>query len=196
MKAVVTCLLTLVSLFASAQQTDQHLKFMGIPIDGNYRTFLSKVVMTKGYEIGGTEYNSAPNVVYYYVKKGSYAGQDVITIELAFSEVTNTVYNVGVTCKCSSEKEANWFFNFVCNTVKERYDVESTTEDKDYGNRVSFSLLPNKSGLFQNDGIVVWKRYAPAYDSWVVYVGYKDVTNFNLRLSEMGKATNKIKEDI
>lgn len=102
MKRIQTILTVLVLMLAFAvsasAQTEPHLKFMGIPIDGTISGFRSKLA-AKGFRYD-TKLNKDLDGAGFRYFRGMYAGYKV-TLEVCFNTDTEVVYDVKVmTGKC------------------------------------------------------------------------------------------------
>jgi hypothetical protein len=139
-----TILLTfLFSLFFTPKGFGQieHMKFMGIPIDGKINDFRKKIEKK-----GLVYYTKASN---FYVYKGIFAG-DVANVFLLFENSTKKVYGVGVNIDCYSESTArDTYWRYVRN-LKEKYNAKEYREILDLYKENPEELYPDvKSGKFK-----------------------------------------------
>ena len=103
-----------VTLGTIAQQ--EHLKFMGIPIDGKVWDFKRKIEK-KGFEYV-TQFSNG------YCFKGVFTGKEARVFVL-YENSTKKVYGVGVNIDCYSEKVAiDTYWRYVRN-LKEKYNAQS-----------------------------------------------------------------------
>lgn len=110
-------LLLLISLSLATKSWGQieHMKFMGIPIDGKVYDFTKKI------EKKGLVYYTKVSNSYLY--KGSFAGNDA-DIFVIFENSTKKVFGVGVYIKCYSEKIArDKYWGFV-RDLKYKYNAQ------------------------------------------------------------------------
>ena len=139
-----TILLTfLFSFFFTIQGFGQieHLKFMGIPIDGkisNFRKELQKKVLVY--------YTKASNC---YVYKGIFAG-DVANVFVMFENSTKKVYAVGVNIECYSESIARDTYRRYVRNLKEKYNAQKYGDILDLYKEKPEDLYPDViSGKFK-----------------------------------------------
>lgn len=117
----ITLCLLLFALTANAQ-TESHLQFKGIPIDGNYKAFVQKLVQ-KGFTIE----DSSEEVI---LLKGTFMARPK-TVVVVYADPTSKVVSV---VAAMLEAGSNWpdietdYFNTV-DTYKEKYGVPSNHEE-------------------------------------------------------------------
>ena len=127
-----------------AQQ--EHLKFMGIPIDGNVNNFRKKL---KGK---GLTYDE--KVSYSYVYKGNFAG-DESTVLVMFDDKTKNVYAVGIVINCSSERIAQDKYWRYVRDITDKYNAIKMKEFLDLYKDTPEKLYPDIiNGKFSGFSIV------------------------------------------
>lgn len=118
MKKILVILLLLTPFIASndyAQEKLEHLRFMGIPIDGKIKPF------KKNLEKKGLRYYT--NLNNHYVFKGYFAGEmaDVFAV---YDNKTQIVYGVGVSITFMSPEIAKEKYDKFVNDFKEKYETD------------------------------------------------------------------------
>ena len=127
-----------------AQQ--EHLKFMGIPIDGHVNNFRKKL---KGK--GLTFYKKIDNN---YVYKGKFAG-DESNVFVKFDDKTKNVYGVGVIINCNSEKIAQDKYWLYVRDLTDKYNAKKTKEVLELYKDIPENLYPDIIyGKFEGFNIV------------------------------------------
>ena len=145
MRKILLILLILTPFIASsnyAQGKLEHLKFMGIPIDGKIKQF------RKNLEKKGLRYYVALNN--YYVFEGFFAG-DETRIYALFDENTQIVYSVGVIITCMSQKNAKEKFDIYVRNFKDKYEIDKWEGIMKYYSENNDSLIKHiANGTFKS----------------------------------------------
>jgi len=140
-------LLTLTLLFVPssnyAQEKLEHLKFMGIPIDGKIKQF------GKSLEKKGLRYYTKINSNQ-YIYKGTFAG-DEANIYAMYDIKSQIVYGVGVDIKCLSHEIAKDKYNNYVNDYKDKYETDKWDSLLKYYSENQDSLLEHiANGSFKS----------------------------------------------
>ena len=108
-----------IALSNFAQEKIEHLKFMGIPIDGKISKF-KKNLEKKGLQ----HYTTLNN---HYIFRGSFAGDDA-NIFVMYDTKTKVVSGVGVSIQCLSHQIAKDKYNNYVNDFKDKYETDKWNE--------------------------------------------------------------------
>ena len=131
-------------------KTQEHLKFKGIPIDGNYRVFAEKL-LHQGFEIIGEDENNIMSV------SGDFAGfKDCLILFSPISKDNNTICSVSV--NILPQRYEDWksvydTYNFIKTELIKKYGKPTYCEEK-----FNVSCSSNKSkydALMKNEGTFI-----------------------------------------
>lgn len=106
-------------IFLSLSISAQHLKFMGIPIDGNINTFASKL-NAKGFSISPLNKDAGVGLRIMVGRFFNEAAQ----LWISYTPSTKTVYSVRVVFWSDSETVCKSFKEELEESIKEKYDYE------------------------------------------------------------------------
>ena len=163
-----TLLLILFTLFLSAplyaqSKSNQHLKFMGIPIDGSITNFQNKLI-AKGfkYDKVGSQNIEGPTRIF----KGQFAGESS-QLFVYYDRDQKFVYSVGVCIDRDSEDDIiNLMSNFISN-YENKYGIDAEKGDDTY----DFYFDNGRIRLFYDEQV-----YSYGY---TLYILYTDYLNYN-----------------
>ena len=126
MKKVILFLIAFLVVMSSYAQ-QEHLQFMGIPIDGTISSF-TKQLEKKGF-VKDKLYNIVEDYISgYRIFKGSFAGENNVNVVVFYDEKTKLVNNVKVYIKCYSEKEVNKKYESFLSNIKSKYSASIVRE--------------------------------------------------------------------
>ncbi len=122
MKTIKIILLALAMFACGAYaQNEQHLTFMGIPIDGPLATF-EKSLLAKGFVFDENGYNTS--TARYY--KGCLFGQD-IDLSIGTTPLSQNVWSVGAYFEnIKDEQTGDELFEKIDSDIKAKYKVRKT----------------------------------------------------------------------
>ncbi len=171
MKQLITLFILLISLAASAQT--EHMKFMGIPINGNITAFQSKLVQ-KGFKFVKNGASSGEYEVYKQYS-GKFAGKEC-TLFVSYDRKTKIVYDAQVA----------YSFYYNENYESKRDDMyESLTSQlsNKYPNAIRKNGENSTTFIFDNGSIRLHtKNELYEYSNeghQYLYVTYTDNINYN-----------------
>lgn len=174
MKKIITLLLLFVALSVQAQE--EHMKFMGIPLDGKISQFQMKL-SAKGVtpDDGIIDYKSLGSRRY----KGSFAGKNA-TIFIYFDENTKVVYRAKAVITSYSEElnesEYNYFFNMLSKKYGDYADIKKDEHDN---YESSIFLIYNKlTAEYKYLGNIDVYRSKSSYNNeYYLHIDYNDTIN-------------------
>ena len=132
-KTIMLWLFAIVSIVSFAQNTTEHLKFMGIPINGTITQFQSKL-LAKGCTLNRVS-NTLP--IGCRAFRGNFIGNKV-EIYVYYDEKTKTVYRTKAVISGTSEDLADQKYNEFKDMLIKKYDDELGFQQSD---KQSFSIL-------------------------------------------------------
>lgn len=136
--SLLCCLLIAMASFA--QSANQHLKFMGVPINGTIAQFQTKLV-AKGCSLNKEGSAYSPNGC--RVFNGTLIGNKVI-IYAFYNTQTKTVYRVKAIIDGVSEDMAEQHYQKLKNLLSQKYGTDYTKEGTKEGKEaISFLALKN-----------------------------------------------------
>lgn len=134
-------------LFAFAiQAQSEHLKFMGIPLDGKIKDFHSQL-KKKGCTIDKyTMFFGKPKGKRIY--EGSFAGSDAM-IAVFYNEKTKMVYRAKAVIETYSEEQVKQKYSEIKSMLMDKYDIHNRFRQK-YGEELRDSLIGNLRWYFED----------------------------------------------
>ena len=170
MKRILTLFSFLLVVLCMQAQVE-HLKFMGIPIDGKIKDFQSELIK-KGY----SQISSLSSTRWY---EGSFAGEKVwLTVE--FDEKTNIVHSVGVVIPCYTKSIAQSKYENYVRLFADKYETDKYSFYLDYYDEHKDCLLEDiESGKLD---IINMKRIEPQSDgeeNICIYVSKMQIKDIN-----------------
>lgn len=164
-------LLALLFLMLTITCHAQHMKFLGIPIDGTINQFTQKL-STKGIKVhpNNARDSGIDNRKFY----GQFMNKQAI-IRVWFNPKTKIVYEVKVVLYGKNYEETEQMYDAVSEVIKNKYNVESTETGKLTDGTKAFRYI------IQNDnektiGIISLAREHD-YNDWLS-IFYVDAVNF------------------
>lgn len=149
----------------SQSKSNQHLKFMGIPIDGSITNFQNKLI-AKGFKYDQTTSKAVEGPTRFY--NGQFAGETVMLI-VYYDRDQKFVYRVKAVVDCSTADLANSKMCMFRNQLIEKYNT-SAEEGQYEGNESYYIPLANGwVDLFYNQ-----KTYDVGYS---LHLDYWDAVN-------------------
>ncbi len=176
MKKIMLLLLTCLFAFPilSVAQGQEHLKFMGIPLDGTITQFQAKL-QAKGvnYDTQGSKVLSVGTRAF----RGTFSGKKAF-IYVYYNEKTKVVYRAKAVVHSTDEDIADNSYYYFVGMLKQKYDtadIETGTKD----NHEALTLLvpnENENTYYKYLGrIDVYRtRDYPNYD---IHIDYYDTLN-------------------
>ena len=133
-------------LFALAiQAQSEHLKFMGIPLDGKMNDFQSQL-LKKGCTIDELIMKYA-NPKGSRAYEGTFAGNNA-SIVVFFNEKTKKVYRAKVVIPAYSEEQVKQKYSEMKSMLMDKYDVQYRLRQK-YGEALNDSVIGNIKWYFE-----------------------------------------------
>ena len=185
-KMIVTLML---SLFCMIVQGQTHMKFMGIPLNGNVELFTQKL-KAKGLTCDVAKTKASPSGVKIY--KGLFMGEDS-EFMIFFNPKDKNVFAAEVSMEFSSLELAKTPFANILEQLKEKYskaivDVMNDSDGKEEGFQFYVPDAEEKKML----GLIMQKLIKPDgvfQRKYLISLFYCDVENFK-------KSENKNYEDL
>ncbi|MCI6861870.1 MAG: hypothetical protein MR860_07770 [Prevotella sp.] len=164
-------LLALLFLMLTITCQAQHMKFMGIPIDGTINQFTQKL-STKGIKVhpNNARDSGIANREFY----GQFMNKQAI-IWVWFNPKTKIVYEVKVVLYGKNGDETQKMYDKVSEVIKNKYNVQSTgTGELSDGTDSYYYIIQNDS-----EKIIGWVSLAREqdYDDWLS-IFYTDAVNY------------------
>lgn len=170
-----------VSVYASAQD---HMAFMGVPIDGTISSFQSKIE-TKGFTKNSFISSKCP--VGYRVFNGIFASYNCF-LEVIYSPKTKVVFQCNVLFCDNDREKADNIYNDLKNLLKTKYQDYEQTDTLDNGKPLFAIGIKNENGIPYKGEIDLTKRHEEIYGittNWII-LGYQDKLNaFNNQIGRM-----------
>lgn len=157
-----------ISVSLSAQsKSNQHLKFMGIPINGSITNFQNKLI-AKGFKYDKATSKAIEGPTRYY--DGQFAGETAQLI-VYYNRDQKFVYRVKVVIERSSEEQIKTLMNSFRNQLVEKYSTYA--EEGTYEGNESY-YIPLNTGWV--DLFYVYNIYSIGYS---LHIDYWDEENYN-----------------
>ena len=151
-----------ISVSLSAQsKSNQHLKFMGIPINGSITNFQNKLIAK------GLSYNKAISKAIespVRIFNGQFAGEKA-DIFVYYNRSLNLVYSVGVVIERSTEDEVVDLMSHFISSYEAKYGIEAEDNDDSYDFNV-------------DNGLIRLSYNGDYYDGYNFYILYIDNINY------------------
>ena len=165
-KVLFSILLCLFAFNAMAQ--NEHLKFMGIPLDGTIDAFQKKLE-AKGVKYDKIISNSIPIGVRGF--KGRFAGEDAV-IFVYYDENTKKVYRAKAVVSFSSREMCRQKYAMFKQQLEYKYPQASIEEDKyEYEDSATLNMFLGYINLFQSSDM-----FSYLY-SYFLHIDYNDLIN-------------------
>ena len=155
-------------------QADEHLKFMGIPLDGTIAQFQAKLT-AKGvtHDVAGSKGLSAGRRLF----KGTFSGKRA-EIYVYYDEATKIVYRAKAVIESSEESLSEQNYDYFVSMLSQKYD----DAEKKYGRQDSYEtvtfLVPNNNEYATYTYLGSIDVYRSSYSfTYDVHVDYTDAIN-------------------
>ena len=179
MKEKLTLLLLLLALTATAQT--EHVKFLGIPLDGSIQQFqeeLTAIECSHDPETSAT----LPNGVRAF--KGTFAGHDALLL-VFYDETTSVVYQAQAVISCHGEEACETVFEDINSQLQTRYGTLLSTKSVQYGHvSYGYTVLSEQRVVLGDAGLFVTKD-EKSTDKYSVQVQYTDTANMRKHQSHL-----------
>lgn len=168
-------------LYLSCVAQNDHMRFMGIPLDGTINSFQSKLA-TKGIT-PDVQFNkqSDPGVRGF---NGSFAGHKA-EIYVYYDAKTSIVYRAKACINSEYKNTAEQTYNTFKSKIQNKYSKQYIMNTDTYSNHesINFLLLYGVIDLY-------FSSYLDNYPTlYVVHIDYYDITNYN-------KYNNSVMDDL
>lgn len=171
MRTIFISLLLLLSLTSMAQT--EHVKFLGIPLDGTIQQF-EENLSANGCSFDQETSKWLPKGARAF--KGSFAGHDARLL-VFYDETTNWVYQAQAVISCHGEEACEEVFNDINSKFQEKYGALLSTKSIQYGHdSYGYTILSEQRVVMGDAGIFVTKNENTP-DEFSVYVQYTDTAN-------------------
>lgn len=173
MRKLITCLLCMMALFTQAQT--EHLKFMGIPLNGTISTFQAKL-QAKGirYDAEGSRQLKVGCRSF----KGSFSGEKA-DFYVYYNEKTKVVYRAKAVITCFNKENGEEKFYSFKSMLKTKYS-NGIASDSEQDGHPSLSILVSDSKKINDLGFVGMYITNPPYsfmDEVYLHIDYEDIAN-------------------
>ena len=168
MKQLLTSLLLFaVALSAAAQ--GQHIKFMGLPLDGTISQFEQKLV-AKGFK--NDRQLNAQIMEPFRVFRGTFAGHSAM-VHINYDAKTKIVYRAKVIVESSTESACNSIFNEFYNNISNKYNDWYCEKNEVFGSSATYSWAGDigEIDLFRTEDYDVYPN------AYYVHIDYYDAIN-------------------
>ena len=170
---------TLIVLFALAltnvcAQGQEHMKFMGIPLNGTINQFQTKLG-TKGISVDVATNKSIG--VGCRAFKGSFSGKDA-QIFIYYDESSKVVYRAKAVIQSSDEDICDNNYNYFVNMLSTKYsDAEMERGEQDGHESISFFIPNDELTVYKYLGTIDVYRSNYYSISYSIHVDYTDTLN-------------------
>ena len=176
MKKIISVLFALCLCMAASAQ--QHMKFMGIPLDGSIDDFTLKL------KAKGVTYNaekskdSGPGT---RIFNGTFIGEDAIFV-VFYNAKSEIVFGAAVELSYLNVESAHMPFMNLLEQLRNKYPTATCEESKDCdgdANGLAFNI-PDKTGKNRMGLIIQTLKASSLYtnEGCSIYLMYTDMTNF------------------
>ena len=172
MKRIVSILALLLCM--TCVQAEEHMKFMGIPLNGTISQFQAKLT-AKGvtHDVAGSKGLSAGRRLF----KGTFSGKRA-EIYVYFDEATKIVYRAKAVIESSEESLSKQNYDYFVSMLSQKYD----DAEKKYGRQDSYEtvtfLVPNNNEYATYTYLGSIDVYRSCYSfTYCVHVDYTDAIN-------------------
>lgn len=172
-KLIITTALLVCSLFGIAQENGQHLKFVGVPINGTISEFHSKFI-GKGFQQDVALSRSLPVGCRAY--KGTFVGEKA-DIYIYYDASDKKVYRAKSVITTTDDDIAQNKYNDIKGMLQIKYSLDKQEEGTYEGNP-SFSItVKNASGEMIGTISLYMTSYGSYDKSYAVHIDYEDFIN-------------------
>ena len=179
MRTTFLSLLLLLSLSSTAQT--EHVRFIGIPLDGTIQQF-QKELTVKG---------SSDGKVFLILEgmkafKGSYAGHNALLM-VFYDETIDVVYQAKAVITCQGEDSCEAVFNEINEQLQTEHGTFLSTKSIQYGHdSYGYTILSPERVAIGDVGLYVTKE-ENSPNGFLVQVQYTDTANMRLHEKQIEK---------
>lgn len=167
--SLIVCMLMCLSI-----QADEHLKFMGIPLDGTITQFQAKLAQ-KGvtHDVAGSKGVSAGCRIF----KGTFSGKKA-QLFVYYDEKTKIVYRAKAVMETTDRSISDNDYDYFVRMLSEKYfEANKSTDKQDGFDAVTF-LIPNPQyGTYKYLGSIDVYRKCYYTIDYSLHVDYTDTYN-------------------
>lgn len=165
-------LLALLFLMLTITCQAQHMKFMGIPIDGTINQFTQKL-STKGIKVhpNNARDSGIANRIFY----GQFMNKQA-EILVWFNPKTKIVHTVKVVLYGKNYEETEQMYDDVSEVIKNKYNVQSTETGKLTGGAETYDYTIQNDSKKAIGWIILAKENG--YSGYWLSIFYRDAVNF------------------
>jgi len=156
-------------------QAEEHLKFMGIPLDGTINQFhakltakgmVSDVTLNKKLDVGCRAF------------KGSFSGEKA-QIYVYYDEYSKIVYRAKAVITSTEESISEYNYNHFINMLSDKYSYAESDKGRQNGYETTSFLVPNlnEAATYKYMGVIAVYRDSYFSFSYSVHVDYSDTIN-------------------
>ena len=163
------------SLSGPSEQTE-HVKFLGIPLDGTIRQFHESLT-ANGFRFDQKTNDLLPKGMRAFL--GTYAERDAMVIVL-YDEVADVVYQAKAIITCQGVINSDSVFNEINGQLQSEYGTLLSTKSIQYGHEAyGYTILSKERVVVGDIGLFVTKdeNYP---DVFLVQVQYTDTANLRI----------------
>ena len=172
MRTTFLSLLLLLSLSSTAQT--EHVRFLGIPLDGSIQHFQEELT-TKGCSDGKVFLILEGMKAF----KGSYAGHDALLM-VFYDETIDVVYQAKAVITCQGEDSCEAVFNEINEQLQTEHGTFLSTKSIQYGHEsYGYTILSPERVVMGDVGLYVTKE-ENSPNGFLVQVQYTDTANMRL----------------
>ena len=179
MRHIIAFMITLLMTATLSAQTE-HVKFLGIPLDGTIQQFQENL-SANGCSFDPKTNSIMPEGVKAF--KGTFAGHEAQL--LVFYDATiDLVYQAQAIITCQGAEACEEIFNEINSLLQEKYGTLLSTKSIQYGHdSYGYTILTEQRVVMGDAGIFVTKNENTA-DGYSIYVQYMDTANMRKHQSQ------------
>lgn len=170
-KKTLTLMLLLLALTTTAQT--EHVRFMGVPLDGDIQQFQQELT-AKGCNHDPEASAAMPKGL--MVFKGTFTGHEA-RLYVFHDETTNLVYQAQAVITCKGKDACEAVFEDINSQLQEKYGTLLSTKNVQYGHdSYGYTIMSEQRVVIGDVGIfVTMDENTP--DGFSVHVQYTDTAN-------------------
>lgn len=166
--------LFIIALASACAQGQDHMKFMGFPLNGTINQFQAKLG-TKGVVVDVATNKTIG--VGCRAFKGSFSGKDA-QVFVYYDENTKVVYRAKAVIQSSDEDICDNNYNYFVNMLSTKYsDAEFERGEQDGHESISFFVPNNELAVYKYLGTIDVYRSSYYSISYSIHVDYTDTVN-------------------
>ena len=174
MRTFFLSLLLLLSLSSTAQT--EHVRFLGIPLDGTIQQFQDELT-AKDCNYDQTTSDLLPKGIKAF--KGTYAGNEALLM-VFHDETTNVVYQAKAVITCQGEDSCEVIFNKINEQLQTEHGTFLSTKSIQYGHETyGYTILSPERVVIGDIGLFVTKDENNP-NVYLVQVQYTDTANMRI----------------